>query len=274
MVYLNHQPIGIFDSGVGGLTVLQELTKQMPHETIVYFGDTGRVPYGNRSNEIILQYAKQDMAFLLSKQVKLIVAACGTASSILNKEHTQLLPVPYTGVIFHTAKKACASTKQNKIGIIGTTATIKSKSYEKTIHAMNPNILTYAIDCPLFVPLVENGMFDPKNQITALAVKHYLTPLKQMGIDTLILGCTHYPLLMQNIADFMGNDVSLINPGLETACYIKDFINTNNLQNTANTPGNIYYFVSDNTEQFKQNKNLFIGYQPNITIEKINIGDF
>lgn len=271
---MNHQPIGIFDSGIGGLTVLQELSKQMPHETIVYFGDTARVPYGNRSNEIILEYAKQDIAFLLSQKVKIIVAACGTASSILSKEDTHNLPVPYTGIIHHAAKKACQSTKQNKIGIIGTTATIKSRSYEKAVHSINPNILTYAIDCPLFVPLVENGMFEPNNEITALAVKHYLAPFKEMGIDTLLLGCTHYPLLMQSIANFMGNTVSLINSGLETALYIKDFITSNNLQNNTQKQGMIHYFVSDNTEQFLQNKNQFIGYQPNITTQKIEISDF
>ncbi|MEG2295898.1 MAG: glutamate racemase, partial [Oscillospiraceae bacterium] len=122
---MNNQPIGIFDSGVGGLTVLQELTKRMPHENIVYFGDTGRVPYGNRSSATILEYAKQDIAFLLSKQVKMVVAACGTASSILSMDYTDSFAIPYTGIIFHTAKKACAITKQNKVGIIGTTATIK-----------------------------------------------------------------------------------------------------------------------------------------------------
>ncbi|MEG2295950.1 MAG: glutamate racemase, partial [Oscillospiraceae bacterium] len=147
-------------------------------------------------------------------------------------------------------------------------------SYETAIHGINPAISTYAIDCPLFVPLVENGMFHVQNQLTALTIKYYLQPLKQIGIDTLILGCTHYPLLMDSIADFMGSGVSLIHPGLETAIYIEDFTLTQNLQNNTSTKGSIRCFVSDNTEQFKKNMEQFIGFEPHISIEQIEIQDF
>ena len=205
---MDNRPIGVFDSGLGGLTSVRELRRLLPGEDIVYFGDTGRVPYGSRSREIILQYARQDIAFLLSQNVKCIVAACGTVSSTYPSEEAAKLPVPYMGVVSSAARRAARATRNRRIGVIGTSATIRSHSYEQILRRLVPGAEITARACPLFVSLVENGYVDGSapdcQQVTRLVIAQYLQEVREAGVDTLILGCTHYPLLAGMIGEYMG----------------------------------------------------------------------
>ena len=193
---MDNRPIGVFDSGLGGLTGVRELRKRLPHEEIVYFGDTGRVPYGSRSPETILQYARQDIAFLLSQNVKCIMAACGTVSSTYPAAEAARLPVPYLGVVDAAAREAAFATRNRRIGVIGTAATIRSRSYETLLRKLVPGVEITARPCALFVPLVEAGYVDhseeEKQQVTRLVIAQYLTEVRDAGVDTLILGL--YPL--------------------------------------------------------------------------------
>jgi len=253
---LDKRPIGVFDSGVGGLTVVKELIKIMPNEDIIYFGDTGRVPYGTRGRDTIIKYAQQDVSFLLKHNVKMIIAACGTASAVLPDEYTKKLPIPYTGIIQSATQAACGITKTNKIGVIATNATINSGAYGKLIRSINENIQVFGNACPLFVPLAENGFIERENEITRLAAKMYLQDFAGTGIDTLILGCTHYPLLYEIIDDVLTDilkyKVSLINPGEQTAIYTRAFLNERNMLNSADNEAKYHYYVTDNTESFEQ----------------------
>ncbi|MEG2770098.1 MAG: glutamate racemase, partial [Oscillospiraceae bacterium] len=190
-ITINNLPIGVFDSGVGGLTAVKQLRLLVPNENIVYFGDTARVPYGTRNSETIIKYAKDDINVLLSKGVKIIVAACGTVSSTLPQKEIEKLPIPYLGVVESTANAAVNATKNGKIGIIGTDATIKSNSYKNIINALQPEYETFCVACPLFVPLVENGFIEKDNSVTLMVAHNYLDEIKSKGVDTLILGCTH-----------------------------------------------------------------------------------
>ena len=214
---MDNRPIGVFDSGLGGLTGVKELRKRLPHENIVYFGDTGRVPYGSRSPETILQYARQDIAFLLSQNVKCIMAACGTVSSTYPAAEAALLPVPYLGVVDAAAREAAFSTRNRRIGVIGTAATIRSRSYETLLRKLVPGVEITARPCPLFVPLVEAGYVDhsaeDKQEVTRLVIAQYLTEVRDAGVDTLILGCTHYPLIKTMIGEFMGRRRRAGGPG-------------------------------------------------------------
>ena len=264
------RPIGIFDSGLGGLTVVREIVKLMPNENIVYFGDTGRVPYGTKSNETIIKYAKQDENFLLSKGVKLIVAACGTVSSVAS--HTKdLLPVPFVEVVSHASKHAVDVTKTLKIGVIGTPATIKSNSYKKHILSLNPNAQVYQQACPLFVPLVEEGWIDRNDEVTVATVKRYLKPLKDEGVDVLIMGCTHYPVLTDIIRDYMGKDVTLVNTGEYTAKAVLEYLNKNGIGNTSNTKGTQSYYVSDTTESFSLTASILMGQDVKANVKRVDI---
>ena len=186
--------IGVFDSGLGGLSAVKEFLRVLPQEKIIYFGDTGRVPYGTRSRDTIKKYAVQDTNFLLKNNVKMIVAACGTVSSVAGDLLRETLPVPYTGVVNPTAYTAVRVTRNGKIGVIGTAATVNSHSYKLRLQKLEPKLSVYEQACPLFVPLVENGVIDRCDIITMAVVARYLSPLKEKGIDTLILGCTHFPL--------------------------------------------------------------------------------
>lgn len=215
---MSSKPIGVFDSGLGGLTAVKELLHVLPHEDIVYFGDTGRVPYGNRSRETIIKYAEQDAGFLLSKGVKLLIAACGTVSSVAS-ELGGRFRVPFTGVVAPTAAAAAAATKNGNIGVIGTTATIRSGSYKRALQKLSANIRVFQQDCPLFVPLVENNFLSPEDPVVTTIAARYLSWLKENGVDTIILGCTHYPMLKAAISKVMDNRVTLVDSGRETALY-------------------------------------------------------
>ncbi len=249
-------PIGIFDSGLGGLTVMKEIIKLLPNEDIVYFGDTGRVPYGTRSRDTIKKYAAEDAKFLLSHNVKAIVAACGTVSAVA-ADTADILPVPFFEMITPAATAAVKATRSGKIGIIGTPATVKSGEHKKRILELLPSAEIYAAACPLFVPLVEEGLTSKDSIIVLETVKRYLLPLKEKGIDTLILGCTHYPLLSGVIAEVMGSSVTLINPGEELSQNLKSYLEKKRLLNS--NGGKHSYFVSDMTGSFESTTEKLMG---------------
>ena len=213
---LQNAPIGVFDSGFGGLTVAREIMCQIPNEKIVYFGDTARVPYGTKSRATILKYSKQIVRFLQTKEVKAIVVACNTASALALEEIRRELEIPILGVIKPGAKIAANTTQNGKIGIIATQATIQSKIYTHFIQDLNPELTVVGKACPLFVPIVEEGTFLNDPILDAIA-NRYLDEVKQYDIDTLILGCTHYPLLQSTLGRLMGENVTLVNPAYETA---------------------------------------------------------
>lgn len=255
---MDNKPIGVFDSGLGGLTAVKELLKIMPHEDIIYFGDTGRVPYGSRSRETIIKYAEQDAAFLKSNHVKMIVAACGTVSSVAGGLGDSL-GVPFTGVLKPTVIAAAVASKNKRVGVIGTTATIRSDSYRRELAAIDPQIEVFDRDCPLFVPLVENGFIADDEEVTRLVAQRYLTPLRQAGIDTLIMGCTHYPIIKHIIAEVMGSGVILIDSGRETALYCNEILKEQALVCDREREGTCSFFVSDRVEGFSQLAGIFLG---------------
>ena len=245
----DNRPIGVFDSGVGGLTVVKELRRCLPNENIVYFGDTKRVPYGTKSDDTIKQFAREDEAFLLSQDVKLIVAACGTVSAVASSTGNDL-PVEFIGVVVKAAEAAVKATKNNRIGVIGTQASIKSDAHRKEILKLLPNANVYTKACSMFVPMVESGWTSSEDVAVNRIVGEYLAPLKDQAVDTLILGCTHYPLLCDAIRKFMGDDVILINMGEATAQYVAERLAENSLLNTKEENGKCDIFVSDVTQAF------------------------
>ncbi|MEF2920616.1 MAG: glutamate racemase [Acutalibacteraceae bacterium] len=267
---LNNSAIGVFDSGLGGLTTVKKLMRFLPNENIVYFGDTGRVPYGNRSNETITRYAQQDARFLLSKNIKILIAACGTVSSVagdLGKEFN----LPYTGVVNPTAVAAAKATQNGKIGVIGTSATIKSCSYKTAIQAIDNSLQVFQQDCPLFVPMVENGFIDSDDIVVKTVIERYLKSIMDNGVDTIILGCTHYPILKKAIGNVVGENVKLIDSGEETAKYAVSLICENNLATTRTTQGTCDYYVSDHVENFSKIAGLFLGKEINKDVQRIHI---
>ncbi len=269
-INMNNKPIGVFDSGLGGLTCVSELKKVLPGEDIVYFGDTGRVPYGSRSEETIIKYVRGDINFLMSHDIKLIVAACGTASTVALPKLKDKYGIPVIGVTEPAAEAALTATKNGKIGIIGTAGTINNGKYAQLICEKRPEIKTYSRACPLFVPLVENGL--THHEITYLTCKMYLEEIKAQGVDTLILGCTHYPMLKDVIGEFMGEGVTLINPGAETAKFVGRYLEQNNLTNRGE--GKSRYFVSDTVEGFEKLAGLFMGSDISGQVEKTDIEQY
>lgn len=256
-----YKPIGVFDSGVGGLTVAREIMRQLPNEELVYFGDTARVPYGSKSKETITRYSKQIVHFLLEKQVKAIVVACNTASALALPEIRTHLSVPIIGVVGPGAKVAAEATRNGKIGVIGTEATIGSQIYTRVIHEHNPSAEVIGKACPLFVPLVEEGW--RKDPITEEIARRYLMSFQTTGIDTLIMGCTHYPLLRGMLRRIMGEQVTLVNPAYETAQELKELLAANHILNDGKdqkegkeTP--YRFFVSDAAEKFKEFANTIL----------------
>lgn len=265
------RPIGVFDSGLGGLTVVKELLNTLPAEDIIYFGDTDRVPYGTKSRETIRKFARQDEAFLLSKGVKLIVAACGTVSSVASDIGEQL-PVPYVEVVSHASLAAAKSTKNGKIGVIGTNATINSGEHKRHILEYLPTAQVICQSCTLFVPLVESGLIDENDPVVYETVKKYLAPMVNAGVDTLILGCTHYPVLSPAIRRVMGENVTLINAGVSTAQAVKEVLSKNDLLNAAENKSKQEYFVSDITPSFSKIAALLLGNEPeNSTVKQVDI---
>ena len=253
--------IGVFDSGVGGLTVAREIMRQMPNERIIYFGDTARVPYGSKSGDTIIRYARQIVRFLETQDVKAIVVACNTASAyaldVIDKEVT----IPIIGVVKPGAKVAANVTQNGKIGVIGTQGTIGSSIYSKYIEEIDSTIKVIGKACPLFVPLVEEGLL--QDPVTDEIASRYLEELKDNEIDTLILGCTHYPLIYKTIEMIMGDQVKLVNPAYETARELKELLEKEDLLNTEKLglgKDRHHFFVSDGADKFKRIANSVLKY--------------
>lgn len=240
---MDNRPIGVFDSGVGGLTVLRELKKILPNEELIYIGDTARVPYGTKSKQTVTKFASQIVDFLLHKNVKLIIAACNTVSSnslnILKKKY----PVPIIGVIEPGVRLALSMTKTRRIGVIGTQGTIGSHKYQELIIKKNRSCRIYEKACPLFVPLVEDLLLD--TEITYKTISYYLSELKQKKIDTLILGCTHYPLLSKALKRYFGPRVALVNSGYSVSLVARDILRKNQLLTNRKHEGKIILYASD-----------------------------
>ncbi len=269
---MNNKYIGVFDSGVGGLTCVKELMNRLPDENIVYFGDTGRVPYGTRSAETIIKYATDDMNFLMTHDIKAVVIACGTVSTVAIPTLRKIYNVPIIGVVEPSVSTAVSSTRNNKIGIIGTNGTIKSGKYEEQIKSINPNIETLSVACPMFVPLVENDMAD--SEAAYLIAKDYLAPFIENKTDTLILGCTHYPLLKNTVRRVLGDNVTLIDSGAATANYVAKFLKDNNLLSDKACDNQYKFFVSDSTEGFINVADKFLGKSIDHFVQKIDIEIF
>jgi glutamate racemase len=264
---LDTRPVGVFDSGIGGLTVVKEIMKIIPNEDIVYFGDTARVPYGSKSKETIIKFARQDARFLIEKGVKAIVIACNTASAFSLETLKNELSIPIIGVIEPGAHAAVKSTVNGNIGIIGTEGTIGSGAYEKAILKLRSDYRISGYPCPLFVPLVEEGWAGSK--VSYMVAEEYLKPIKKSDIDTLVMGCTHYPLLKNVVADILGEGVTLINPAEETALELKKILEEKNL-NSNQIKSCYNFYVSDNPEKFSRIGSNFLN-EKIYNIQKIDI---
>lgn len=252
-----NSPIGVFDSGIGGLTVLKEITSLMPNENVVYFGDTARVPYGSKSKETVMRYVHQIIRFLKTKDVKAIVIACNTASAYALCESEITDDIPIIGVIDAGVKTACSSTKNNRIGIIGTDGAIQSGVHAGMIKQIKPEAEVFGKSCPLFVPFAEEGLFE--GNLTDGVVEHYLSYFNPLDIDTLILGCTHYPLLTESIKKYLGNDLNYVNPAYETACQLKELLTENNMLCDDDNKQNCEFYVSDSAQKMISFANMILG---------------
>lgn len=266
---MDSRPIGIFDSGVGGLTVVKQIIKEMPQEQIVYFGDTARVPYGDKSKETVTKYSRQDIRFLLSKNVKAIVIACNTASSNSIDILTREFDIPIFGVVEPGVAEALKTTKNKKVGIIATEATVRSKAYENLLKLNDENIEVFSKPCPLFVPLVEEGW--TYNEVSMLTAEKYLKEFLDLGVDSLVLGCTHYPLLKQCIGETVGEEIKLVDPARATAQKVKAYLVDNDMIRVDKEKPVREFYLSDVTNKFEKicEKALKAIYHPKeIDIEK------
>ncbi|MCK9330535.1 MAG: glutamate racemase [Candidatus Cloacimonetes bacterium] len=259
-------PIGIFDSGVGGLTVFKEVRKTFPYENIVYFGDTARVPYGPKSDNTVIEYSIQNARFLIQLGVKIIIIACNTSSAVALDRLQDILQVPVLGVIQPGAETAVNTTKNGKIGVIGTEGTIRSKAYTNAIKSIDNQIEIFEKACPLFVSLAEEGWH--RNKVSYDVAEIYLRELVNNGIDTLVLGCTHYPILKNIIQDVCGSEITLVDSSIAIQNHLKDYLPVNN----DNITGKDYFFVSDNEEKFNNiSKNIL--NICNFTLKKVKLGE-
>jgi glutamate racemase len=254
---ITDRAIGVFDSGIGGLTVVRALMERLPFENIIYFGDTARVPYGIKSVETINRYASQITEFLLKKDVKLLVVACNTMAAVAYKAIKDLSPVPVLEVIDAGANNAVRETKTKSIGVIGTPATINSNAYARAIHLLDKEIKIFSQACPLFVPLVEDGWFD--HPATKLFAEEYLKPVLAEKIDTLVLGCTHYPLLKPLLQDIVGHAIKLIDSAEAMADAAADLLNRQKLTNSNRRQPNHLFYVSDLPYRFQTIAESFLG---------------
>ena len=268
---MDKRPIGVFDSGLGGLTMVKKLKELLPAEDVVYLGDTGRVPYGSRSKETITRYAHQDAAFLTKYDIKTMVVACNTVCSVALTSLMSKHEMPIYGVIDAPAKVAAEKTKNGKIGIIGTVATISGGKYEAALRKLNPELKIYSVSCPLFVPLVEEGWTSSEDDAALSIAARYLDELKKAEIDTLILGCTHYPLLRDVISKTMGENVTLIDSGAETAKYVAEKLKESNMLNDENNKGSIRYFVTDSIQGFSKPASAFLESDVHGMVEQVVI---
>lgn len=267
-------PIGVFDSGVGGLTVAREIMRHLPKENIVYFGDTARVPYGSKSQDNIIRFSRQIINFLKTKSVKAIVIACNTASALALDVVREETDIPVIGVVIPGARAAVHATVEKKIGVIGTEGTIRSQMYSRIMKQMDGEVSVVGKACPLFVPLVEEGF--AKHKITDEVIDVYLQSMKESDIDTMILGCTHYPLLRSRIREYMGEQVHIVNPAYETAMDLKELLEENQMANEETLEGehaSYSFYVSDAADKFKQFANNILPYDIETT-KQINIEEY
>jgi len=255
---MKNKPIGIFDSGLGGLTVTRAIRNRLPYESVIYYGDTARVPYGSKSKETVIRFTWEAVQFLLNHNAKCIVVACNTASALALHEIRNKINVPIIGVINPGAAAAAQNTNNNKIGVIATTATINSEAYTEAIRKLKPESIIYAQPCPLFVPLVEEGWANQES--TKLIIKEYLNPLRAAGIDTLVLGCTHYPLLVEQLQEFMGSKVALMDSASTCTSELETLLKKNNLL-ASEKETDESFFVTDMASRFSELGTRFLGRQ-------------
>jgi len=268
---LDTRSIGVFDSGLGGLTMVKKLAEYLPEENLVYLGDTGRVPYGSRSRETIIKYAGQDAAFLVEFDIKAMVIACNSVCSVAYDILDGIYDMPVYEVVSAPAKKAASITKNGKIGVIGTAATIRSGAYEKALRIGAPGFSVFSAACPLFVPLAENGRTGAQDVAALSIAEDYLSPLRRAGVDTLILGCTHYPLLRGVISRVMGDGVTLIDSGAETAKLVAEDLGLRGLLSQRGDDGSIRYFVTDSVDGFSSLASRFLESPVHGMVEQITL---
>ncbi len=268
---MDNRPIGVFDSGLGGLTAVREIMRVLPGEDIVYFGDTGRVPYGTRSPETILKYARQDIRFLMSFDIKAIVVACGTVSSVALGALIGEFPVRIRGVLEGSVKKALEQTRNNRVAVIGTNATIKSGAYVKLLKEARPELEVIARPCPLLVPLVENGRFKKDDPVTTLVLREYMKDILEFGADTMILGCTHYPLLWDLLNEATGYAVTLVDPGAQCAARLAEELSAAGALSGKQRGASCGYYVSDSVDSFGELASSFLGSDVTGRVERVEI---
>ena len=271
---MDMRPIGVFDSGLGGLTAVRSLREILRSENLVYFGDTARVPYGSRSRETLLRYARQDLRFLRSFDLKAVLIACGTVSTtsldVLQAENE----LPIVGVVEPTCRRSLAVTKNRRVGMIATLASVRSGAYEAALRRLDPAVEVFCQPCPLFVPLVENGRFRPGDTVIETVAREYLTPLLEWGADTLILGCTHYPLLEEVIAGVCGPGVTLVSAGEESAFELKRLLTAQGLRAPADGRGKAEFCVSDQAEDFEGVASVFLREDIHHMARRIDIDQY
>lgn len=270
---MNQKAIGVFDSGLGGLTAARQLRRLMPSENIIYFGDTARVPYGNRSRETLLRYARQDMRFLSQFDLKAVVIACGTISTNCLEALQGENGLPIIGVVEPAVRRAAELTRSRKVGLVATRASVGSGAYERAFHGVDPALEVHALACPLFVPLVEEGRCRPGDVVIETIAREYLTPLKEAGIDTLVLGCTHYPLLEEVIGGVMGPDVALVDVGAEAARACLELLTERDAL-AGDRVGSARYYTSDQAADFQRLSTLFLGEDAGGLVEHIDISQY
>ena len=266
---MNNRPIGVFDSGIGGLTVLKEVFRKLPDESTLYLGDTARVPYGIRSAETVTRYSFENTGFLVSMGIKVLVVACNTVSAVSLEEIKGKLSMPVIGVIEPGARAAVRATRNKNVGVIGTEATVNSGAYARIIRAIDASIRVFSLPCPLFVPLAEEGLTD--DAIATMVAERYLKNLKEKGIDTLVLGCTHYPLLKDVIGKVMGEGITLIDSATETVSEIKETLVRNDIKGSPSRQPLRKFYVTDAPEKFLKVGERFLG-EKIAHIEKISVG--
>ena len=270
---MNQRPIGVFDSGLGGLTAVRQLRRLMPSENIIYFGDTARVPYGNRGRETLLQYARQDMRFLRTFDLKAVVIACGTVSTNCLEELRAESDMPVIGVVEPAVERAAALTRSKRVGLVATRASVTSGAYERAFHRSDPALEIHALACPLFVPLVEEGRCRPGDVVIETVAEEYLAPLRQAEVDTLVLGCTHYPLLSEVIGGVMGPAVSLVDVGAEAARACRDLLAARDAL-ARREAGSARFYTSDRAVNFQRLASLFLGEEAGGTVEQVDISQY
>lgn len=268
---MDDRPIGVFDSGLGGLTAVKSLRQILPEENLIYFGDTARVPYGGRARDTILKYARQDVRFLRSFDLKAILIACGTVSTTSLDTLKAENSLPIVGVVEPTCRRAVSVTKNRKVGLIATLASVRSGAYEAELHRLDPSVEVTGKACPLLVPLVENGRIHPGDVVIETVAREYLEPLRETGIDTLILGCTHYPLLSEIIGNILGPGVTLVSAGEESAFELKRMLKTSGTRADEGRQGDAEFYVSDRVEDFERIASLFLGEDLRHTARRIDI---